>query len=175
MEVYVDDMLVKSKKARDHVANLQECFNVLRNNNFRVLRNDNRNQQLIYFVSKTLVGAEERYPNIEKAALALVITGSKNETLFLGSPDRSADCIPTKSSIASPNLFAHLTKWAIELSEFDIKIKPRIAIKAQALNNFINECTSPRGSAEIQSTERIDSWNRMSMEQQINQVRGREL
>ena len=29
MEVYVDDMLVKSKKAERHVRDLQECFNVL--------------------------------------------------------------------------------------------------------------------------------------------------
>jgi len=30
MEVYVDDMLVKSKKATDHVAHLDEMFHVLR-------------------------------------------------------------------------------------------------------------------------------------------------
>ena len=30
MEVYVDDMLVKSKKARGHVKDLEECFNILR-------------------------------------------------------------------------------------------------------------------------------------------------
>ena len=30
MEVYVDDMLVKSKKAGGHVKDLEECFNILR-------------------------------------------------------------------------------------------------------------------------------------------------
>ena len=30
MEVYVDDMLVKSKEARTHLANLQEAFDTLR-------------------------------------------------------------------------------------------------------------------------------------------------
>lgn len=29
MEVYVDDMLLKSKKATQHVDNLRECFNIL--------------------------------------------------------------------------------------------------------------------------------------------------
>ena len=29
MEVYIDDMLVKSSKANDHVLQLQECFNIL--------------------------------------------------------------------------------------------------------------------------------------------------
>ena len=30
MEVYIDDMLVKSKQAKDHVQHLSEAFNVLR-------------------------------------------------------------------------------------------------------------------------------------------------
>ena len=38
MEVYIDDMLVKSSKANDHVLQLQECFNIL--NKFGM--NDNR-------------------------------------------------------------------------------------------------------------------------------------
>jgi hypothetical protein len=34
-----------------------------------------------------------------------------------------------------------ITKWAIELSMYDIVYKPRIAIKAQALSNFMAEWT----------------------------------
>ena len=30
MEVYVDDMLVKSKAANNHVSDLEECFGILR-------------------------------------------------------------------------------------------------------------------------------------------------
>ena len=30
MEVYVDDMLVKSKTADNHISDLEECFNILR-------------------------------------------------------------------------------------------------------------------------------------------------
>ena len=30
MEVYIDDMLVKSSRASDHVLQLQECFNILK-------------------------------------------------------------------------------------------------------------------------------------------------
>ena len=35
-----------------------------------------------------------------------------------------------------------LVLWVIELSEFDIQCRPRIAIKAQALANFIVEFTT---------------------------------
>jgi hypothetical protein len=34
-----------------------------------------------------------------------------------------------------------ITKWAIELSIYDIVYKPRIAIKAQALSDFVVEWT----------------------------------
>lgn len=34
-----------------------------------------------------------------------------------------------------------LTKWSIELSEFDIKHVPTIAIKAQEMANFLEELT----------------------------------
>jgi hypothetical protein len=34
-----------------------------------------------------------------------------------------------------------ITKWAIELSIYDIVYKPRIAIKAQALSDFVAEWT----------------------------------
>ena len=36
-----------------------------------------------------------------------------------------------------------MTKWAIELGEFDIKFMPRIAIKGQAVADFVAEFTYP--------------------------------
>ena len=43
-----------------------------------------------------------------------------------------------------------MVQWAIELSQFDVEYKPRIAIKAQALANFIVEftMTDPNQKAE---------------------------
>ena len=41
----------------------------------------------------------------------------------------------------SPKANGRLIKWAIELAEFDFKYKPRTAIKAQALADFMIECT----------------------------------
>ncbi|KAK0582506.1 hypothetical protein LWI29_026330 [Acer saccharum] len=38
---------------------------------------------------------------------------------------------------------SRLTKWAIELSEFDVEYLPRTAIKAQAVADFVAECTEP--------------------------------
>ena len=36
-----------------------------------------------------------------------------------------------------------IAKWAVELGEFDLEYRPRPAIKAQILADFIVECTLP--------------------------------
>lgn len=50
---------------------------------------------------------------------------------------------PIKQILHCPKTSGRLLKWAIELSEFDIEFKPRTAIKAQALADFIAELTTP--------------------------------
>ena len=49
-----------------------------------------------------------------------------------------------------------MVQWAIELSQFDIKYRPRIAIKAHALADFIVEFTTPGnvGSLWMVNTDR---------------------
>ncbi|XP_074346529.1 uncharacterized protein LOC141685318 [Apium graveolens] len=49
----------------------------------------------------------------------------------------SQDSLDSEKSKAS----GRLNKWVIELGEFDIKYKPRTSIKAQALVEFVVECT----------------------------------
>ena len=41
-----------------------------------------------------------------------------------------------------------MVQWAIELSQFDIEFRPRTAIKAQALANFIAEFTTPENTGD---------------------------
>ena len=48
-----------------------------------------------------------------------------------------------KLILQKPEVSGRLTKWAIELSEFDIEYLPRIAIKAQAVADFVAEFTEP--------------------------------
>lgn len=45
-----------------------------------------------------------------------------------------------------------MIQWAIELSQFDIEYKPRVAIKAQALVNFIAEFTMPEDGKNQEET-----------------------
>ncbi|XP_074377935.1 uncharacterized protein LOC141719453 [Apium graveolens] len=48
---------------------------------------------------------------------------------------------PLRNILHSPKASGWLIKWAIELGEFDIKYKPRTAIKPQALADFVVEYT----------------------------------
>ncbi|XP_064955577.1 uncharacterized protein LOC135607564 [Musa acuminata AAA Group] len=80
-------------------------------------------QQSVYYTSHTLNGPEERYPPIEKLALALVLAARKLHAYFQ----------------------THLIEWSVELGEFDIRYVLRTAIKAQAVADFISEVTQPKG------------------------------
>ena len=48
---------------------------------------------------------------------------------------------PLKKAMNKLEAAGRLIKWAVELSEFDIRYQPRHAIKAQALADFIVEFT----------------------------------
>ena len=48
---------------------------------------------------------------------------------------------PLRKAMNKPDIARRLVLWAIEMIEFDVDYRPRTAIKAQALANFIAELT----------------------------------
>ncbi|GFY90980.1 hypothetical protein Acr_07g0011760 [Actinidia rufa] len=106
-----------------------------------LVREEDKIQKLIYYVSKTLIGAEVRYPRIEKIAYALMIAARKLRHYFQAHSIIVLTDQPLKQILQRPDTSGRLLKWSIELSEFHIEYKPRTAIKAQALADFIVEST----------------------------------
>ncbi|GFZ00544.1 hypothetical protein Acr_14g0001790 [Actinidia rufa] len=106
-----------------------------------LVREEDRIQKPIYYVSKTLIGAEARYPRIEKIAYALMIAARKLRHYFQAHSIIVLTDQPLKQILQRPDTSGRLLKWSIELSEFHIEYKPRTAIKAQALSDFIVEST----------------------------------
>ena len=49
-------------------------------------------------------------------------------------------------------------KWAIELSQFDIRYKPRTAVKGQILADFIIEFTSAQSTEATQLAPDLPIW-----------------
>ncbi|GFZ01032.1 hypothetical protein Acr_14g0006670 [Actinidia rufa] len=106
-----------------------------------LVREEDKIQKPIYYVSKTLIGAEVRYPRIEKIAYALMIAARKLRHYFQAHSIIVLTDQPLKQILQRPDTSGRLLKWSIELSEFHIEYKPRTAIKAQALADFIVEST----------------------------------
>ncbi|XP_075521447.1 uncharacterized protein LOC142554667 [Primulina tabacum] len=96
-------------------------------------------QQLIYYVSHALKGAEIRYSGLEKLALALVMTARRLRPYFLSHPIVVLTNSPLGRILTHSDISDRLVKWTTELGEYDIQYEPRTAIKAQALADFLAE------------------------------------
>ncbi|KAL0401870.1 UNVERIFIED_CONTAM: Ribonuclease HI [Sesamum latifolium] len=102
-------------------------------------------QKPIYYLSKVLHGAKQRYPEVEKLAFALITTASL-QPYFISHPICVRTNAPLRATLEKPETSGRMVKWAIELSEYDISYQPRSAIKAQALAEFVQEATFIEGS-----------------------------
>ncbi|KAK3035677.1 hypothetical protein RJ639_032549 [Escallonia herrerae] len=118
-----------------------------------LIREEEGKQRPIYYISKVLQDVETRYPRIDKVALALVTSARKLRTYF-----QSHTIVPLGKVLQNPDASGRLVNWSVELDEFDIKYQPRTAIKAQALSDFVVECTIPEDPQQLILSEVSDPW-----------------
>lgn len=90
----------------------------------------------IYYLSKSLAGAEIRYLRIEKLAYALVHTTRRLKPYFNSHKVVVLTKEPMKQVLGKLEQSGHLSKWAIELSEHDISFQALSAKKAQVLVDY---------------------------------------
>ncbi|XP_009601523.1 uncharacterized protein [Nicotiana tomentosiformis] len=102
-----------------------------------LLREDKGKQSPIYYVSKSFLDAETRYPHLEKLALALVMASRKLRPYFQCHSISVITAYPLRNILHKQELPGRLAKWAIELSEYNIMYQPRTAIKSQVLADFV--------------------------------------
>ncbi|XP_050207912.1 uncharacterized protein LOC126657290 [Mercurialis annua] len=98
-------------------------------------------QQPIYYVSRTLKGAELNYPTIDKLALAVVVTTKKLKPYFQGHTVVVRTNQPLRKALHRPETSGRLVSWSVQLGEHDIRYEPRKTLKAQALADFVAEMT----------------------------------
>ena len=87
------------------------------------------------------MGAETRYLKIKKLAYALLIAARKLHHHFQAHPIAVLTDQPLKQILQRPDTSGRLLKWYIELSEFHVDYRPRMATKGQVLTDFVAEFT----------------------------------
>ena len=120
-----------------------------------LVRERDRVQQPVYYCGRALRGAEERYPKMEKLILALVTTSRKLRPYFQAHTIEVPTEYSMRQVLYKPETSGRLIKWAIELSEFEIRYKPRTVVKGRILVDFIMEFALAELTEETQLTPNL--------------------
>ena len=120
-----------------------------------LIREEDRVQKIVYYASRALRGAEDRYPPMEKLAFALVTAARKLKPYFQAHMVIVLTDKPLRRAMSSLKSVGQLALWAIELSEFDIQYRPRTAIKGQIVVDFIAEFSSDEG----EGADELPQWS----------------
>ncbi|XP_073017906.1 uncharacterized protein [Primulina eburnea] len=110
-----------------------------------LIKEEGSDQKPVYYVSHALKGPELRYTEVEKIALALIVTARKLRPYFLSHQIVVLTNSPLGRIMTHAEVSGRMIKWTVELGEYDIEYKPRVAIKAQALSDFLSEMIQPSG------------------------------
>ena len=82
---------------------------------------------------------------MEKLAFALIIAARKLKLYFQAHTIVVLTDKPLRKTMSNPEYAGRMALWAVELSEFDIRYRPRTVIKGQVVADFIAEFTLEDG------------------------------
>ena len=85
--------------------------------------------KLVYYTSRVLQGAKERYPSMKKLAFALITAARKLKPYFQAYMVVVLTDKLLRRAMSNPEAVERIALWAIELSEFDIQYCPRTTVK----------------------------------------------
>ncbi|GAU50294.1 hypothetical protein TSUD_137480 [Trifolium subterraneum] len=126
----------------------EEAFQKLKALSSALVQEVGGEEKPIYFVSRTLRGAETRYQKIKRLFLAVVITSRKLRQYFQSHQVVVKTDCPIKNVLRKTDLAGRMVALSVELLEFDITYIPRGVIKSQALADFVLELTDPPNEGE---------------------------
>ena len=120
-----------------------------------LVREEEGLQRPVYFISRAFRGVEERYPRMEKLAFAFVTVTRKLKQYFQAHTIIVLMDQPLKRAMSSPEAAERMALWAIELSEFDTRYRPRTTVKGQIVADFIAKYTQSEGKG----VEGLRQWS----------------
>ncbi|CAM8989514.1 unnamed protein product [Rhodiola kirilowii] len=105
---------------------------------------DERKERPLYYLSRTLVGAELNYSPIEKICLALVFAVQKlRHYMQAHTVHVVSKADPIKYILSRPVLSGRLAKWAMLLKQYELVFVPQRATKGQAIADFFADHPVP--------------------------------
>ncbi|XP_059623093.1 uncharacterized protein LOC132266252 [Cornus florida] len=119
----------------------------------------------VFYVSKIMPEPERRYSRAEQMILSLVNAKRKLRHYFESHPIVVLTTFLLRMILHKPDLSGRMTKWAIELSSFDIAYEPRTAIKGQAVADFLLNC-----DAEDTVADFLLNWWKLFVDGSSNQM-----
>ena len=123
--------------------------------NAALIKEEERVQKPMYYANRALRDAEERYLSMEKLAFALVTATRKLKPYFQAHTVIVLTDKPLRRAMSNPKAVGRLALWVVQLREFDIQYRLRIAIKGQIITGFIAEFTSD----EDKGAEKSPLWS----------------
>ena len=113
--------------------------------NAALIREEEKVKKPVYYTSRALRDAKERYPLMEKLAFPLITTACKLKPYFQAHIVVVLTDKPLQKAMSNPEVTGRMALWAIELSEFDIQYCPCITMKGQMVVDFITKFTNMEG------------------------------
>ncbi|CAN1337766.1 Transposon Tf2-6 polyprotein [Linum perenne] len=111
-----------------------------------LVKRADKEERPVFYTSKSLVDAETRYSPLEKSAYVVIVASRKLRPYFHAHTIHVVTNLPLKTALRSMVVAGRMSKWAVELSEYDVHFQPRTTIKAQALADFVVEgCVRAEG------------------------------
>ena len=95
-------------------------------------------EQLVYYVSRALRDAETCYPREERAYMAIVYASQRLHHYFLAyEMHLMKKSHAIKAILLQPILSRRISQWLLQLSQYDLKVGTRKAVKSQAIADLL--------------------------------------
>jgi hypothetical protein len=112
-------------------------------------------QRPVYIVSEVLSESKAHYQPVQKLLYAVIITSRKLRQYFQEYSITVVTDYPLDDILRNQDAIGRISKWTVELGTLNINFRPQIAIKSQALVDFMvewqeNQLPTP--------TERPEHW-----------------